>query len=179
MSWSVPKWPSLHFRCSMSITSWWWWMTFVVLRSQRVLGGPFCVTETVQASSLLSGASKTGSLSVPHQVCSVKCYPFITSYFISHQQCQKVRNGSELHHSCVLSPSLPGFICSLDLPLLLPFCPLFPHLITYRIPGSRLWLGRLPETVRGRGSSPALLPNCKSTSVLSLLYQVHAGQASV
>lgn len=39
---------------------------------------------------------------------------------------------------------------------------LFWGSVLRRIPGSRLWLGRLPQTVRGRSSSTAVLPNSKS-----------------
>lgn len=45
-------------------------MTFVVLRTQMLLGDPFYATETVQGSSLLSGVSKMDSHSAPHQVCA-------------------------------------------------------------------------------------------------------------
>lgn len=40
------------------------------------------------------------------------------------------------------------------------FCLFVFHLL--RIPGSRLWLGGLLETVWSRGSAPKLLPYCKS-----------------
>lgn len=45
------------------------------------------------------------------------------------------------------------------------FALVFVHWISSvscRIPGSRLWLGRLPEAVRGRSSSTAVFPNSKS-----------------
>lgn len=61
----------IYSRYIMSTTSWWQWMTFVILRSRRVLGDPSCVTEIVRGSSLLNGASKMDSHSAPHQVCSV------------------------------------------------------------------------------------------------------------
>lgn len=66
----APKSP-LHPRCTMNIFSSWRWMTFAALRTQRLPRGPSCVTETVQESSLHSGASKMGSPSAPHQVCYV------------------------------------------------------------------------------------------------------------
>lgn len=49
------------------------------------------------------------------------------------------------HHAFILSP-VPD--------------DLFFHLL--RIPGSRLWLGGLLETMWSWGSSPKLLPHCKS-----------------
>lgn len=42
----------------------------------------------------------------------------------------------------------------------------FLHL--FRIPGSRLWLGRLLETMWSWGSAPKLLPECKSAPLRSL-----------
>lgn len=66
----APKSP-LHPRCTVNIISSWQWMTFVVLRTQKLPRDPSCVTETVQESSLHSGASKMGSPSAPHQVCYV------------------------------------------------------------------------------------------------------------
>lgn len=170
MSTSVPQFSPLYSRCTMNSTSWWLWTTFVALRSPRVPWGLFCVTETVQGSSLLSGASKTGSLSAPRQVCSVKCCPFRASNCISYQWCPN-KEWHWLDHSCFLSLSLPGIICFY-------FCPFLLSFIMYRIPGSRLWLGRLPETVRGRGSSSALLPNCKSTSFFFFFF-FYLRQASV
>lgn len=58
-----------------------------------------------------------------------------------------------LNHLCYLAPCLP---------FLFPF---FLYFITHRIPRSRLWLGGLSETMWGRSSSPAVLPNCKLSSV--------------
>lgn len=88
-------------------------------------------------------------------------------YFISCGWYQNIIN-NKLDHLCFF-PFYPWLY------LLLSFCPFCLYFIMYRIPGSRLWLGRLPETVWGRGSSSALLPNCKATSV----FQVYTGQVSL
>lgn len=111
-------------------------MTFAALRTRRLPRGPFCVTETVQESFLHSGASKMGSPSAPHQVCSV-----LLETLISYNKC-----------------GLVMLLFSFPLPDVL-------SLIVYRIPGSRLWLGRLLETMWSRGSSSKLLPQCKSPLV--------------
>lgn len=142
----------------MSSTSLWRWTTFVVLTSRIALQGPFCVTETVQGSSPLSGASKTDWRSALHQVCCVTWRPFLmTTDLIGYPWYQKVRN--VIFSPLCLSVCL-SFMC---------FHYLFLSLSTFfvlsscRIPGCRLWLGRLPEKVRSRGSSSTLLPNCRST----------------
>ena len=44
-------------------------MISVVMKGQRTVGDPSCATETVLGSFLLSGASRTGSLSAPQKVC--------------------------------------------------------------------------------------------------------------
>lgn len=121
MSASVPKWPSPHFRCSMSSTSWWQWMTFVVLRSQKVLGAPSFATETVRGSFLLSGVLRTGSLSAPHQVCSVTFYSFYNP-FKWGMTCDKNTHPAFSFLSVYFStylPLFPSFLLSLFIPVYL------------------------------------------------------------
>lgn len=116
----------------MNSISSWLWMTFAALRTRRLPRGPFCVTETVQESSLHSGASKMGSPSAPLQVCSVPLETLVSQIWL-------VPSGFH-------SMSRPWWS--------------FFHLL--RIPGSRLWLGGLLETMWSWGSSSKLLSYCKS-----------------
>lgn len=69
-----------YFRCSMRNSSWWQWMTCVESMSQKALVNPSCVTETVQGSFRLSGVSKMGSPSPPHQVRPHTCIVVRTCY---------------------------------------------------------------------------------------------------
>lgn len=86
----------------MSSTSWLLWTIFVASRSRREPKGPSCVTGTVRGSSLLSGASKMGSLSAPHQVHSARC--------CSPQQCNQYDRKSSNHITEAFF-LVPGIYC--------------------------------------------------------------------
>lgn len=90
-----------HFRCTMTSTSLLRWTTSAASRSRKEPEGPSCVIETVRGSSPLSGASRTGSLSAPHQVHVVAYWPLAAQ---CHHYTASVINEQITHAFLWISP---------------------------------------------------------------------------